>query len=158
MGGAAQVVAMRDIEVGEALTFDYAMSDGSNYDEFVCACGAAACRRSVTGNDWTRSDLQQRYAGYFAPYITRRIAALRDARRMSKREVESLLDTYDTSPHHALTTAMRIALGRPHATLETLLLCAPLESAWRNGVMAGDVAALDRLAATLNESRGFTNP
>lgn len=155
MGGAAQVVAMRDIEVGEALTFDYAMSDGSNYDEFTCACGAATCRRSVTGNDWKRNDLQHYYAGYFAPYISRRIAAMRDARRLSKREVESLLDTYDANPHLALTTAMRIALGRPHATLETLLLCTPLDAQWRNGVMAGDVAALDRLAATLNETRGL---
>mgnify|MGYP003348861886 CR=1 FL=1 len=62
MGGASQVVAMRDIAVGEALTFDYAMADGSNYDEFDCACGTALCRSRVSGSDWSRPDLHARYA------------------------------------------------------------------------------------------------
>ena len=56
MGGASQVVAMRDIAVGEALTFDYAMADGSNYDEFDCACGTALCRSRVSGSDWSRPE------------------------------------------------------------------------------------------------------
>ena len=155
MGGAAQVVAMRDIAVGEALTFDYAMSDGSDYDEFACACGTATCRGSVTGDDWARSDLQQRYAGYFAPYISRRIAATRDARRLSKHDVENLMKAIDDEPHAALAAAMRIALGRPHATFETLVRLAPIEATWRSGALAGHVAAIDRLAATLNEMRGF---
>ena len=37
MRGNVMVVAMRDIAVGEELTYDYAMSDGSDYDEFECA-------------------------------------------------------------------------------------------------------------------------
>jgi hypothetical protein len=36
--------AMRDIEAGEELNFDYAMCDGSAYDEFDCYCGAEHCR------------------------------------------------------------------------------------------------------------------
>jgi uncharacterized protein len=76
MGGAV-LVAMRDIEAGEELTFDYAMCDGSDYDEFPCECGAATCRGVVTGSDWMLPELQLRYAGWFSPYLIRRIAASR---------------------------------------------------------------------------------
>jgi hypothetical protein len=67
---------MRDIAPGEELSFDYAMCDASDYDEFRCLCGVAACREVVTGSDWRDPDLQEKYAGWFSPYLTRRIAAL----------------------------------------------------------------------------------
>jgi hypothetical protein len=67
---------MRDIGVGEEITFDYAMSDSADYDEFDCSCGTPLCRRRVTGDDWMRPDLQHRYAGWFSSYLARRIAAL----------------------------------------------------------------------------------
>jgi hypothetical protein len=69
---------MRDIEPGEELTFDYAMCDGSRYDEFDCYCGGAHCRGRVTGEDWRRPELWQRYEGYFSPYLARRIEALKE--------------------------------------------------------------------------------
>jgi hypothetical protein len=79
---------MRDIQPGEEICFDYAMSDTVAYDEFVCGCGAPNCRRSVTGSDWQLPELQKRYAGYFAPHVQRRIdmqhAAERAARRVEK--------------------------------------------------------------------------
>jgi hypothetical protein len=78
--GASVLIAMRDIEVGEELTFDYATCDSSDYDEFTCLCGAPTCRGVVTGQDWLRPELQERYAGWFSPYIARRIAALPAAR------------------------------------------------------------------------------
>jgi hypothetical protein len=68
---------MRDIGPGEEITFDYAMSDGSGYDEFACACGAATCRGRVTGEDWRLPALWRRYEGYFSPYLQRRIDTLR---------------------------------------------------------------------------------
>lgn len=71
--------AMRDIEPGEELTFDYAMCDGSPYDEFDCYCGGEHCRGQVTGEDWKRPDLWRRYDGYFSPYLARRIEALKYA-------------------------------------------------------------------------------
>lgn len=77
--GSTVVVALRDIEVGEALTYDYAMSDGCDYDEFECACGAATCRGKVTGHDWMLPDLQLRYRGNFSPYLAHRIASLANA-------------------------------------------------------------------------------
>lgn len=74
--GQMLVVAMRDIEPGEELSFDYAMCDASDYDEFRCLCGEPTCREIVTGSDWRDPDLQAKYAGWFSPYLARRIAAL----------------------------------------------------------------------------------
>jgi hypothetical protein len=68
------VVAMRDIAIGEELTFDYAMSDGGDYDEFDCLCESNDCRGVVTGRDWRLPELQTRYAGWFSPYLARKIA------------------------------------------------------------------------------------
>lgn len=76
MLGSIVLLAMRDIAVGEELTFDYAMSDASDYDEFTCLCGTDRCRGVVSGSDWRRVDLQERYAGWFSPYISAMIASL----------------------------------------------------------------------------------
>ena len=68
---------MRDIRPGEEICLDYAMCDGSNYDEFDCSCGSPDCRHRVTGEDWKRPELWKRYEGYFSPYLQRRITALK---------------------------------------------------------------------------------
>jgi SET domain-containing protein len=75
--GQIGLVAMRDIEAGEELTFDYAMSDGEPYDEFDCYCGTVSCRHKITGNDWKLPELWMRYLGYFSPYLAKRIEKLR---------------------------------------------------------------------------------
>jgi len=75
--GQIGLVAMRDIEAGEELNFDYAMCDGTPYDEFVCYCGSEHCRGRVKGTDWMRHELWERYNGYFMPYLARRIEALK---------------------------------------------------------------------------------
>lgn len=76
MRGSVMVVTMRDIAAGEPLAYDYAMCDGSDYDEFECRCGAPTCRGKVTGQDWMLPQLQLRYRGFFSPYIARRISDL----------------------------------------------------------------------------------
>lgn len=75
--GQIVLVAIRDIAAGEQVTFDYATSDGSPYDEFECHCGAPQCRGRVTGDDWRNPELWHRYAGRFSPYLQRRIDKLR---------------------------------------------------------------------------------
>jgi len=75
--GEIVVVALRELHPGDELTFDYATSDGTDYDEFECHCGAATCRGTVTGHDWRLPELQHRYAGHFSPYLAARIAASR---------------------------------------------------------------------------------
>ena len=65
-------VAMRDISRGEELTHDWATTDDDDY-EMQCNCGAANCRRIVTGKDWRRKDLQQKYRSYFAWHLQKKI-------------------------------------------------------------------------------------
>ena len=77
LSGQIGLIAMRDIDPGEEICLDYAMCDGSNYDEFECTCGSPNCRGRVTGEDWKRPELWKRYDGYFSPYLQRRIAALK---------------------------------------------------------------------------------
>ena len=74
MRGDIVVVAMRDIAVGEELTYDYAMSDASDYDEFPCGCGAAGCRGMIRGSDWRDPGLTARYSGFFTSYVRMRLA------------------------------------------------------------------------------------
>lgn len=151
MRNATQVVAMRAISVGEELTFDYAMSDMAPYDEFDCSCASPLCRKRVTGLDWRLPALQERYAGYFSPYIQREIVAARLARSLKKREVESLMGLYDTNPIDALSDALRVVTGHHSATWEHLV--ALLGEHLRDGLLAADTATLDLVAAELNETR-----
>ncbi|MFY9555606.1 MAG: SET domain-containing protein-lysine N-methyltransferase [Blastocatellia bacterium] len=65
-------VAMRDIRAGEELTHDWATTDNDTY-EMECQCGAATCRKVITGQDWRRRDLQQKYAGYMSWYLVEKI-------------------------------------------------------------------------------------
>ncbi|HEX6270884.1 MAG TPA: SET domain-containing protein-lysine N-methyltransferase [Anaerolineales bacterium] len=75
--GQIGLIAMRDIEAGEELNFDYAMCDGTPYDEFDCYCGSESCRGRIKGTDWLRPELWERYDGYFVPYLARRIEVLK---------------------------------------------------------------------------------
>jgi hypothetical protein len=84
MAGQVTLVALRDIQAGEQICYDYAMTDASPYDEFACQCGAAACRGRITGADWALPRLWSLYGPHFSPYILRRIAALSAAQRFSQ--------------------------------------------------------------------------
>jgi hypothetical protein len=77
--GEITFVAMRVIRAGEELSHDWAMTDDDDYS-VDCNCGAANCRKVLTGKDWQRSDLQKRYAGYFSAYLARKIALLENRR------------------------------------------------------------------------------
>jgi hypothetical protein len=65
-------VAMRDIEAGEELTHDWATTDDDTY-EMKCNCGAQNCREVVTGQDWRRKDLQEKYRDYISWYLQEKI-------------------------------------------------------------------------------------
>jgi uncharacterized protein len=80
LDGQVAIVALHRILPGEEVTIDYAMCDGSAYDEFDCACGSHLCRGRVTGDDWRNPVLWERYAGHFSPYLARRIEALKRVR------------------------------------------------------------------------------
>jgi uncharacterized protein len=73
------LVARRDIEPGEEVTVDYALfTTQSNWMlDNRCHCGSPHCRRIITGDDWRREDVQERYRNHFSPFINRRIERLR---------------------------------------------------------------------------------
>lgn len=72
------LVAMKDIEPDEEITYDYAMTDSKPDWSMKCNCGAINCRKIITGNDWKIKELQERYAGYFQKNIQEKIEALRN--------------------------------------------------------------------------------
>jgi len=154
MRNATTIVAMREIAVGEELTFDYAMSDASDYDEFECNCGTSLCRSHVRADDWQLDTLRHRYKGFFSPYIQRKMNAERSRALLTKHDVESLLATYDTQPKTALITALRKCLGTPHATWETLVECVVPQPEESDRLLSLNTDALDALVKTLNETRG----
>ena len=71
--GEITFVAMRDIRVGEELTHDWATTDDDEYS-VECECGAANCRKILSGKDWPKPELQKRYASYFSAYLADKIA------------------------------------------------------------------------------------
>ncbi len=68
-------VALHDIAEDEELAFDYAMTDDDHSDTMECSCGTASCRGTITGQDWTKKEIQQKYDGYFSWFIQRKIDA-----------------------------------------------------------------------------------
>lgn len=66
------LVTMVDVAAGEELTVDYVMFDIIG-GAMACTCGRPRCRGTVTGDDWRRTELQERYRGYFSWYLQRKI-------------------------------------------------------------------------------------
>ncbi|HEY2614278.1 MAG TPA: SET domain-containing protein-lysine N-methyltransferase [Chthoniobacterales bacterium] len=68
-------VAIRPIRAGEELTHDWCMTDDDDYS-VECRCGSSKCRQILSGKDWRRPELQERYAGYFSWYLALEIEQL----------------------------------------------------------------------------------
>jgi transcription initiation factor TFIIIB Brf1 subunit/transcription initiation factor TFIIB len=50
------------------------MPDWYRAAENDCNCGAAHCRKVLTGKDWQKEELQERYSGYFSSYLQEKIS------------------------------------------------------------------------------------
>ena len=72
--GQIVLVAMRDVAAGEELTIDWATTDDGDH-RMTCHCGSPRCRGIVTGKDWMKPELQQRYRGWFCWFLQRKIDA-----------------------------------------------------------------------------------
>lgn len=68
-------VALKDINIGEEITFDYAMLDNEEDESynFQCTCGSPKCRHIITGTDWKSKKLQQEYGSNFALYLLQKM-------------------------------------------------------------------------------------
>ncbi len=72
--GEITIVAIRDIKKDEEITIDYAMClTLKDVEAMDCLCGSSLCRKKIKVSDWKRKDLQQRYKGFFQPFLERKI-------------------------------------------------------------------------------------
>lgn len=63
------LVAIKPIEEGEEITFDYAMTE-LHIDGFSeCLCKAKNCRGRIAGFDGLPCDIKKKYNGYFSDYL-----------------------------------------------------------------------------------------
>jgi SET domain-containing protein len=67
------LVAIRDVAAGEELTLDYATVITDPDFVMMCHCETYRCRQVIEGTDWKIPQLQQRYAGHWAPHVQRLI-------------------------------------------------------------------------------------
>ncbi len=67
-------VTRRDIATGEEVTMDYATELNEDNELAPCRCRTALCRARVTGSDWQRPELQERYGDEFLPFLRRRMS------------------------------------------------------------------------------------
>lgn len=69
------MVARRDIEPGEEITFDYATSEAyPEWQGLECSCGSGVCRGFLRWDDMKLPELQERYAGHVLKHVARMIA------------------------------------------------------------------------------------
>ncbi len=67
--GRTSIVAMRNISAGEELSFDYAMTEDSDWT-MKCDCGSELCRGVVTGYRDLPDEFKVRYVGYTSSWLT----------------------------------------------------------------------------------------
>ncbi|HET7827615.1 MAG TPA: SET domain-containing protein-lysine N-methyltransferase, partial [Candidatus Saccharimonadales bacterium] len=66
------IVAIRDIQPKEEITWDYAFSQ-TMFEPFQCNCGTSSCRKTIRPDDWQIKSIQRKYGQYFSPYLKAKI-------------------------------------------------------------------------------------
>lgn len=67
-----EVWSLADIEPGELLTIDYAVTEDVLHRQFACGCGSSACRKWITGRREGPNDMGKAYlAGLEAKKVRR---------------------------------------------------------------------------------------
>lgn len=69
------LVALKKIEPKEEVTYDYAMTDWSDF-RFACSCREPGCRGTVLGYRHLPEPKLQEYSGHVLPYLERAAARL----------------------------------------------------------------------------------
>jgi len=68
--GAHDFVSIRNININEEITFDYAMRNyGVDYFPKQCMCGSKGCRGRITGWKDLPVERKKEYEGFVAPYL-----------------------------------------------------------------------------------------
>ena len=74
------VATVVGVAAGAELVTDYAMSTVDSDWIMRCHCGSYRCRQMIEGTDWRIPQLQQRYDGWWTPYVQRLVDESRSAR------------------------------------------------------------------------------
>ena len=77
--------------------------------------------------------------------------------KLTKRNVEALLDSYDDDPIGALTAALGRVLDQPQSSWKELVAAGPFTAGRRERLQRGDQDALDQMLSELNETRTVTS-
>ncbi len=67
------MIARRDIQAGEELTYDYATTEIAVPFEMDCHCGSDSCRGRVTNRDYLDSDWQARFGTHLPQHTLKAI-------------------------------------------------------------------------------------
>ena len=66
--GNFQIVAMRDIKKDEELTYDYEMTEDSDW-RMECLCGSGSCRKIIGAYGNMPQTIREKYKGYIAQWL-----------------------------------------------------------------------------------------
>ena len=83
------IVAARDIDEGEELTFDYSTDVDWAGFRMGCRCGSAKCRKVVRAYRFLSPKLKLRYGRHVAPFILKEYLREKGARRSGPAEPDA---------------------------------------------------------------------
>lgn len=63
------IVAMRNIEQGEQITWDYEMTEDSDWCMENCQCDSPECRHTIRGYSHMPSEVRDRYKGFISEWL-----------------------------------------------------------------------------------------
>lgn len=70
--GRFKIVAMRDIEKGEHITWDYEMTERSTWWKMRCRCGSPLCRKKIGDFKNMPRAVRAKYRGFLSTWLTRK--------------------------------------------------------------------------------------
>lgn len=70
--GLFKIVAMRAIEKGEQITWDYEMTEKSWWWSLKCRCGSPLCRKTIGNYARMPRATRAKYKGYISDWLTKR--------------------------------------------------------------------------------------
>ena len=64
-----KIVAMRDIEANEEITWDYEMTEDNDKWRMKCDCGSKNCRKSIGAYRNMPQEIRDKYKGYISEWL-----------------------------------------------------------------------------------------
>lgn len=65
-----KIVAMRPIQPGEEITWDYEMTEKSDWWKLKCKCGSPICRKVIGNYRNMPKKIREKYKGYISEWLT----------------------------------------------------------------------------------------